>query len=85
MDGKTMKLVEKFKKNQELAQKIMSGEDGRQLMELLTASDGGEALRSAAQQAEQGDTKALSALLGGLMQSPQGAELMRRLNETAKR
>ena len=85
MDAKTMGLVEKFKKNQELAQKIMSGSDGQQLMQLLTSQDGGTALQQAAQKAESGDTKALAQLLGSLMKSPEGAALMQRLNETAKK
>mgnify|MGYP000067394016 FL=1 len=85
MDAKTMGLVEKFKKNQELAQKIMSGSDGQRLMQLLTSQDGGAALQQAAQKAESGDTKALAQLLGSLMKSPEGAALMQRLNESAKK
>ncbi len=85
MDAKTLGIIDKFKKNQELAQKIMSGSDGQQLMQLLTARDGGAALQQAAQQAEKGDTKALTQLLSGLMQSPEGAKLMQRLNDTAKK
>ena len=57
MDAKTLGIIDKFKKNQELAQKIMSGSDGQQLMQLLS----------------------------GLMQSPEGAKLMQRLNDTAKK
>lgn len=85
MDAKTLGIIDKFKKNQNLAQKIMSGSDGQQLMQLLTAHDGGAALQQAAQQAEKGDTRALSQLLSGLMQSPEGAKLMQRLNDTAKK
>ena len=85
MDAKTVGIIEKFKKNQDLAQKIMSGSDGQQLMQLLTAQDGGAALQQAAQQAEKGDTKALARLLGSLMERPEGAKLMQRLNETAKK
>lgn len=85
MDAKTLGIIDKFKKNQELAQKIMSGSDGQQLMQLLTARDGGAALQQATQQAEKGDTKALTQLLSGLMQSPEGAKLMQRLNDTAKK
>ncbi len=85
MDAKTVGIIEKFKKNRDLAQKIMSGSDGQQLMQMLTANDGGAALQQAAQKAEKGDTKELAQLLSGLMQSPQGAALMQRLNETAKK
>lgn len=85
MDAKTGGLVEKLRKNHALAQSIMSGSDGQRLMELLTARDGGAALQQAAQQAENGDTKALAALLGELMHSGEGAALMQRLNEQARK
>lgn len=84
MDAKTTGIIEKLKKNQDLAQSIMSGSEGQKLMQMLTARDGGTALSQAAQQAESGDTKALAALLGELMKSSEGQMLMQRLSEKAK-
>ena len=54
-------------------------------MQLLTARDGGAALEQAAQSAARGDTKELAAMLSSLMHSPQGAELLRRLNDAARK
>ena len=85
MDHKTQTIIEKFRKNPAMAQAVLQSGDGQQLMQLLTARDGGAALQQAAQQAEKGDTKALTQLLSGLMQSPEGAKLMQRLNDTAKK
>lgn len=85
MDVKGSGLIERFKKDPSLAQKIMSGDDGQRLMAMLCSQDGGAALQKAAQQAEDGDMKALTALLRGTLQSSEGAALMRRLNETARK
>jgi len=85
MDHKTQTIIEKFRKNPAMAQAVLQSGDGRQLMQLLTARDGGAALEQAAQNAAHGDTKDLAAMLSGLMRSPQGAELMRRLNDAAQK
>lgn len=85
MDAKTIRTIEKLKKDQELAQKIMSGSEGQKLMQLLTARDDGAALSQAAQNAENGDTKALSKLLTEVMKSGEGRALMQQLSELAKK
>ena len=85
MDAKTVGIIEKFKKNQDLAQKIMSGSDGRQLMQLLTAQDGGAALNRAAQNAAAGNTRELAAMLSSLMKNPEGMAIMNRINDSAKK
>ena len=85
MDSKTKKLIEKFRQDQSAAQKILQSGDGQQLLGLLTQNDGGAALERAAQSAAQGNTQELAALLTGLMKSPQGAQLLSRINEQAQR
>ncbi|MDY5942627.1 MAG: hypothetical protein SPJ28_03545 [Oscillospiraceae bacterium] len=85
MDAKTVGIIEKFKKNQDLAQKIMSGSDGQQLMQLLTAQDGGAALNRAAQNAAAGNTRELAAMLSSLMKNPEGMAIMNRINDSAKK
>ena len=85
MDAKTVGIIEKFKKNQDLAQKIMSGSDGQQLMQLLTAQDGGAALNRAAQNAATGNTRELAAMLSSLMKNPEGMAIMNRINDSAKK
>ena len=85
MDNKTQKVIERFKKDPAAAQSLLQSGDGQSLMQLLTAQDGGAALEQAAQSAARGDTKELAAMLSSLMHSPQGAELMRRLNDAARK
>ena len=83
MDNKTQTIIEKFKKNPAMAQAVLQSGDGQKLM--LTAQDGGAALEQAAQNAAHGNTKDLAAMLSSLMRSPQGAELMKRLNDAAQK
>ena len=85
MDAKTLGLIQKFKQNRALAESIMHSGDGQMLMNMLTRGDNGAALERAAQNAANGDTQELAQLLGNLMRSPEGAALMNRLNETAKK
>ena len=85
MDAKTVGIIEKFKKNQDLAQKIMSGSDGQQLMQLRTAQDGGAALNRAARHAAAGNTRELAAMLSSLMKNPEGMAIMNRINDSAKK
>lgn len=85
MDAKTAAAIERLKKNKGLAEQIMRSGDGQKLMQLLSGSDGGAALERAAQSAAKGDTAALSQMLQSLMQRPDGAAVMNRINDTAKR
>lgn len=85
MDNKTQKVIERFKKDPAAAQSLLQSGDGQRLMQLLTAQDGGAALEQAAQNAAHGNTKDLAAMLSSLMRSPQGAELMKRLNDAAQK
>ncbi len=85
MDEKTAAAIERLKQNKELAGQIMRSGDGQRLMKLLTQGDGGAALERAAKSAAKGDTKELASMLQGLMNDPDGAAVMGRLNDTAKR
>ena len=85
MDAKTAGIIAKFKQNHSLAEQIMQSGDGQQLMNMLTREDGGAALERATHNAAAGNTQELAQLLGNLMRSPEGAALMNRLNETAKK
>ena len=85
MDAKTLGLIQKFKQNRALAENIMRSGDGQKLMNMLTKGDNGASLERATQNAANGNTQELAQLLGKLMHSPEGAALMNRLNETAKK
>lgn len=83
MDKKTAAAIERLKQNKGLAEQLMRSGDGKKLMHLLSASDGGEALNRAAGAAAGGDTRELSAMLKNLMSNPEAAEAMNRLNHSA--
>lgn len=85
MDNNTAQLMDKFRKNPALAQSLLQTPDGQKLLRLLTQGDGGAALEHAAQSAAKGSTKELTAMLSGLMKSPEGMEAMRRIGERAKK
>lgn len=85
MDNDTARLIEKFRKDPASAQSLLQTGDGKRLLQMLTGQDGGASLERAAQSAVRGDTKALSAMLTGLMKSPEGMETMRRISERAKK
>jgi hypothetical protein len=53
---------------------IMSSDEGRALMAQL-GGPGGEAMKAAAAKAAEGDSAALSSLLGSLMATPEGRSL----------
>lgn len=85
MDTNTKRLIDKFKQNPEAAQNLLNSGDGQALLKLLTQNHGGASLERAAQSAAQGDPKELSAMLSGLMNSPDGMALMQRLRESAQK
>lgn len=85
MDAKTAAAIERLKQNKGLAEQIMQSGDGQRLMGLLTRTDGGAALEHAAKSAVKGDTKELSQMLRTLLNDPDAAAVMSRINDTAKR
>ena len=85
MDQKTAAAIERLKQNKGIAEQLMRSGDGSALMDMLTRDDGGKALNRAAQSAAKGDTKELAQMLRGLMERPDAAAVMRRLNDRAKK
>ena len=85
MDAKTSAAIERLKQNKNLAAQLMRSGDGQKLMSMLTQGDGGAALNRAAASAAKGDTAALAQMLRGLMNDPNAAAVMNRLNESAKK
>lgn len=84
MDANTAAAIERLKQNKDLAARLMRSGDGKKLLDLLTQGDGGAALDRAAKSAAAGDTAELARLLQGVMQRPDGAAVMGRLNDAAK-
>lgn len=67
-------------KNKEAILGLMKSPDTKKLMDLLNQKAGG-GLKSAADAAAKGDTSALMGLVGQLMQSKEGAEVVERINK----
>ena len=72
-------MVRQLKEKPELVQQVMQSADGQRLMTLLNGSDGGSSFRQAAQLATGGNTAQMAQMLKGLMESPEGSDLIRRI------
>lgn len=75
-DPKTAELL----KNKDLIKTIMDSPDTKRLMEMLNQNAGG-GLKTAASAAAKGDTGALTSLLSQVMNSPEGADVVSRIND----
>ncbi len=71
-------IVNKLKSDPRALKSVMQSQDGQALLNMLSGGNSA-ALGQAARQAASGDTAALSAMLSRVLSSPQGAELMQRL------
>ena len=61
------------------AQRVMESSDGQALMQLLSGGDGGAGLQQAMAQASAGNTVQLAEMIRQVMQTPQGAALVRNI------
>ena len=61
------------------AQRVMESPDGQALMQMLSGSNGGAGLQQAMAQASAGNTAQLAEMIRQVMQSPQGAALVRNI------
>lgn len=71
-------IMNKLKSNPRAWKSIMQSQDGQTLLSMLSGGSSA-ALGQAARQAASGNTAALSAMLSRVLSSPQGAELVQRL------
>ena len=71
-------IVNKLKSDPRALKSVMQSQDGKALLNMLSGGNSA-ALGQAARQAASGDTAALSAMLSRVLSSPQGAELVQRL------
>ena len=85
MDEKTARMVEQLKANPAMLQSLMQSRDGQALMQMLTQGDQGAGLQRAAQSAAKGDPSEMVRLVKQVMQSPGGAELVRRINKAVQK
>lgn len=82
MDQKEM--FDQLKKNPTALKAILQSQDGRKLMQMLSAGNQQATLHQAAQQASVGNTQQISQMIQNLMASPEGAALVQRLEQQFK-
>ena len=85
MDEKSAQMAEQLRKNPAMLKSLMQSRDGQTLMQMLTQGDRGAGLQRAVQSAAKGDTTAMVQMVNQIMQSPEGAELVERINKAVQR
>lgn len=85
MDTKTAQMAERLRKNPAVLKSLMQSRDGQTLMQMLTQGDQGAGLQQAVQSAAKGDTTAMVQMINQIMQSPEGAEVVERINRAVQK
>ncbi|WP_295762712.1 hypothetical protein [uncultured Oscillibacter sp.] len=85
MDERTARMAEQLRKDPAALKSLMQSRDGQTLMQMLTQGDRGAGLQRAVQSAAKGDTTAMVQMVNQIMQSPEGAELVERINKAVQR
>jgi len=85
MDNVTAQLAEQLKNNPAMLRSLMQSRDGQMLMQLLTKDDNGTSLQQAVQSAVRGNTTQMTEMVKRIMQSPDGAALVERINKSIQK
>ena len=85
MDEKMAQMAEHLKQNPAMLKNLMQSRDGQALMRMLTQQDQGASLQKAAQSAAKGDPAELARMVNKVMQSPDGAALVERINKAIQK
>lgn len=85
MDEKSRQLMDQLRSNPAALQSLMQSRDGQELMRLLTGHDQGAALQQAAQAATRGNPSEIARLVSQVMQNPEGAQLIERINKAIQK
>lgn len=85
MDEKMAQMAEHLKQNPAMLKNLMQSRDGQALMRMLTQQDQGASLQKAAQSAAKGDPAELARMVTKMMQSPDGAALVERINKAIQK
>ena len=85
MDNTTAQLAEQLKNNPAMLRSLMQSRDGQMLMQLLTKDDNGTGLQQAVQSAVRGNTAQMAEMVKRVMQSPDGAALVERINKAIQK
>lgn len=84
MDEMTARLAQQLKNDPAMLQALMQSRDGQMLMQLLTQGDRGAGLQKAVQAAAKGNPAEMTAMVNRIMQSPEGAALVERINKAVQ-
>lgn len=84
MDENTARMAEQLRRNPAMLKSLMQSRDGQTLMQMLTQGDRGAGLQRAVQSAAKGDTTAMVRMVNQIMQSPEGAQLVERINKAVQ-
>ena len=85
MDEKSAQMAEQLRRNPAMLKSLIQSRDGQTLMRMLTQADGGAGLQRAVQSAAKGDTAAVTRMVSQIMQSPEGAALVERINKAVQK
>lgn len=66
--------------NKGALKKLLASPEARKLMSMLSTQEGSQ-LKSAAEQAKNGDATALMSMVNGLMERPDGAQLVQQIEQ----
>lgn len=85
MDERTARMAEQLRKDPAALKALMNSQDGQTLMRMLTQGDQGAGLQKAVQSAAKGDTTAMVQMVNQIMRSPEGAQLVERINKAVQK
>jgi ribonuclease D len=85
MDENIARLAQQLQKDPAKLRSLMQSQDGQTLMRMLTQGDQGAGLQHAAQAAVQGDPGEMAEMVKRVMESPQGAALVERINKAVQK
>ena len=85
MDDMTARLAQQLKNNPAMLRSLMQSRDGQMLMQMLTQGDRGAGLQRAAQEAAKGNPAEMASMIQRIMQRPEGAALVDRINKAVQK
>ena len=85
MDEQSKRMMEQLRSNPAQLQALMQSRDGQRLLQMLSGADRGASLQQAAQSAVRGDTTQMMQMVNRMMQSPEGAALVERINQAMQK
>lgn len=85
MDDRTKQTIQQLNQNPATVQRLLTSQDGRKLVEMMSQTNGGTALQQAAMNAMRGDSSQIMQMINQLTQTPEGAALVERINQATQK